>query len=452
MPGGLFWRTFVLIGLLLTLSLTAWVLTLRSIELEPRIEQLGQHLTSVVNITKAALIHSAPKHRGALLADLRDNESIRIYPFEQDDVIEPLPHDPIFDGLERYMVERLGPGTRIAGWVNGAQGFWVSFEIDQDEYWVVLARDRIERFPGVQWAFWAAVALVLSLAGAAVIVGLVNQPIARLTRAVRELSHGRQPRPLGRSNLREIRELNESFNRMVDDLQRIEADRTLILAGISHDLRTPLARLTLEIEMAPLSDDTRDAMASDITQMDKIVSQFLDFARPHKAGSATPVDLSAILQNQAELVGRQGAVVETHIAPGVIVQGHETDLTRLAANLVENARKYGRKGDEPAQIEVWLRRQGPMAVFEVVDSGPGVPEADLERIKRPFTRGEVARTSASGAGLGLAIVERVIQRMGGSWRVANRPQGGLAITVELPIGDDSAARKSARRSGENQPA
>ncbi|WP_085318187.1 ATP-binding protein [Derxia lacustris] len=452
MPGGLFWRTFVLIGLLLTLSLTAWVLTLRSIELEPRIEQLGQHLTSIVNITRAAVLHSAPKHRGALLADLADNESIRIYAVEPDDVIEPLPREPIFDGLERYMVEQLGPATHIAGRVNGVQGFWVSFSIDQDDYWVVLARDRIERFPGVQWAFWAAVALVLSLAGAAVIVGLVNQPIARLTRAVRELSHGKRPRPLGRSNLREIRELNDSFNRMVDDLQRIEADRTLILAGISHDLRTPLARLTLEIEMAPISADTRDAMAADIMQMDKIVAQFLDFARPQKAGSAAPVDLSSIVLGQAELVARQGAQVEPHVAPDVIVMGHETDLTRLVANLVDNARKYGRRDDAPAQIEVWLRRQGQMAVLEVVDSGPGVAEEDLERIKRPFTRGEIARTEATGAGLGLAIVERVIQRMGGAWRVVNRPQGGLAITVELPIGSEPATRKPPRKGAEDDAA
>ncbi len=434
LPGGLFWRTFVLIGLMLTLSLISWVLAFRALEVAPRAEQLAQHMASIVNVTRAAIVHSAAERRRALLVDLAHNESIRIYPLEQDDVIGPLPDAALSSELAARIQSRLGPATRVAGEVNGVPGLWVSFVIDDDAYWVAIARDRLERVPGVEWVFWGTAALLLSLAGAAVIVAYVNQPLARLGRAAFMLSRGQSPPPLPRSNLREIRLVNESFNRMVEDLQRIEGDRALILAGISHDLRTPLARLGLEIEMAPISQETRDAMAADIDQMDKIVAQFLDYARPQSTAPATLVDLSAIASEQADRIERLGARVDRHIVPRICVLGHETELTRVVTNIVDNARKYGKRheGDAP-EIEIWVRRNGPLASLEVLDSGPGVSDADLERIKRPFTRANEARSQATGAGLGLAIVDRVVKRAGGAWRIANRPQGGLAVTIELPI-------------------
>ncbi len=434
LPGGLFWRTFVLIGLMLTLSLTSWVLAFRALEVAPRAEQLAQHMASIVNVTRAAIVHSAAERRRALLVDLAHNESIRIYPLEPDDTIGALPDDALNNELGARLKSRLGPGTLVAGEVNGVPGLWVSFVIDDDAYWVAIARDRLERVPGVEWVFWGTAALLLSLAGAAVIVAYVNQPLARLGRAAFMLSRGQTPPPLPRSNLREIRLVNESFNRMVEDLQRIEGDRALILAGISHDLRTPLARLGLEIEMAPVSQETRDAMADDIAQMDKIVTQFLDYARPQTSAPATLVDVSAIATAQADRIERVGAKIERHILPRVCVLGHETELTRVITNIVDNARKYGKRHDnDTPEIEIWVRRNGPMAMIEVLDNGPGVSEQDLERIKRPFTRVNEARSQASGAGLGLAIVERVVKRAGGTWRIANRPQGGLAITIELPI-------------------
>lgn len=434
LPGGLFWRTFVLIGLMLTLSLISWVLAFRALEVAPRAEQLAQHMASIVNVTRAAIVHSAPEHRRALLVDLAHNESIRIYPLEADDVVGPLPDAALSEELAARMRSRLGPTTRVAGDVNGVPGLWVSFVIDEDAYWVAIARDRLDRVPGVEWVFWGTAALLLSLAGAAAIVAFVNQPLARLGRAAFMLSRGQTPAPLPQSNLREIRLVNESFNRMVEDMQRIESDRALILAGISHDLRTPLARLGLEIEMAPLSQETRDAMAADITQMDKIVAQFLDYARPQSTAPSTLVDLSAIALEQAEKIERMGARVERHIMPRICVLGHETELTRVITNIIDNARKYGRRSDSEApEIEIWVRRHGAQAVVEVLDNGPGVSNDDLERIKRPFTRANEARSQATGAGLGLAIVDRVVKRAGGVWRVANRPQGGLSVTIELPI-------------------
>jgi two-component system osmolarity sensor histidine kinase EnvZ len=435
MPGGLFWRTFMLIGLLMMLSLGTWVVAFRAMNVTPQAEQFAQHITSIVNTTRAAIQHSAPEHRRSLLQDLAQNESIRIYPLESDDITAPMPASSINTALYASLRARLGKDTQVAGQVNGVDAIWVSFRIDDDNYWVSITRDRFDRLAGIQWLFWGTAAVLLSLVGAALVVGFVNQPLARIGRAAMQLARGQSPTPLPDSNLREIRMLNEAFNGMVGDLQRLEADRTLILAGISHDLRTPMARLGLEVEMARISEDTKLAMAADIHQMDMIVAQFLDYAKPRSKQPDTLVDLSAIVDAQADLIERQGVQVSKHVSEGIKVTGNETELTRAVTNLIDNARKYGRKPEaKSAEIEVWLRLIGGRAVFEVLDNGPGVPAADLDRIKRPFTRANEARSQASGAGLGLAIVGRVVRRSGGKWRIANRPGGGLAVMVELPLG------------------
>jgi two-component system osmolarity sensor histidine kinase EnvZ len=434
MPGGLFWRTFMLIGLLILLSLGTWVLAFRALNVTPQAEQFAQHITSIVNTTRAAIQHSAPEHRRSLLQDLAQNESIRIYPLEADDITAPMPSSSINDALYTALRNRLGKSTAIAGTVNGVEAIWVSFRIEDDNYWVSITRDRFERLAGVQWLFWGTAAVILALVGAALVVGFINQPLARIGRAAMQLSRGQSPTPLPDSNLREIHVLNQAFNGMVSDLHRLEADRTLILAGISHDLRTPMARLALEVEMAHISEETKAAMAADIQQMDKIVAQFLDFAKPQSRSADTAVDLSAIVAAQADMVERAGVQVSRHISDGIKVRGNETELTRAITNLIDNARKYGRRPEQKAaQVEVWLRRIGSRAVFEVLDFGPGVPPADLDRIKRPFTRVNEARSQASGAGLGLAIVGRVVRHAGGHWRIANRPGGGLAVMVELPL-------------------
>ncbi len=171
-------------------------------------------------------------------------------------------------------------------------GFWVSFKIDDDEYWLMLDRERIGRTSSLQWLGWATVVLLLSLLGAVFISSLINQPLARLTAAARAIAKGQEPEPLPETGPTEIKEANRSFNQMVGDLKRIESDRALILAGISHDLRTPLARMLLEVEMAPNWPTMRaQGMQSDLAQMDAIIGQFLDYAKPADTARFTRVDI-----------------------------------------------------------------------------------------------------------------------------------------------------------------
>jgi two-component system osmolarity sensor histidine kinase EnvZ len=435
---GLFWRTFLLLGALTTLSMASWIGMISVVQRGPQVQQTAELVISVVTITHAALTHSAPELRRELLFELVSNEGIRIFPLEKSDAVEPPPDSPLMPEIEAIVKAKLGADTRFSSRVNGVAGFWISFKIDDDQYWLMLERERLEGLTGVQWLGWASVVGVLSVLGAALISSLVNLPLARLTAAARAIAQGKRPEALPEKGSQEIIEANRSFNQMVDDLQRVESDRAVILAGISHDLRTPLARMQLEVEMARLTPEAREGMQSDIAQMDAIIGQFLDYAKPTEAASFVPVDISALLADSAREAERMLDVrVTTNIAPHIHVMGNATDLRRVCNNILENARRYGKTpGAGFTEIEISCRvkptSHGKRVVVEIEDHGAGVPEGEIEQLLKPFTRMDAARGQANGAGLGLAIVDRVVSRHNAGLHVRNRDGGGLLVRIVMP--------------------
>lgn len=431
---GLYWRTFFMLACLIAASMAVWVESFRIVERTPRAEQIAAQIASIVTITRSALLHSAPGQRRELLFDLASNEGIRVYPREATDKVTPPEDSSLMPLVQDALRSRLGIETRFAGTVNDIPGFWISFTIDDDDYWLTLDRERVERTSGVQWLGWAAATLLLSLLGAALISRLINLPLARLTQATRAIGRGQQPEPLPERGPTEIREANSSFNQMVQDLKRVESDRALILAGISHDLRTPISRMLLEVEMANLPPESRTGMQSDLAQMDAIIGQFLDYAKPASSERFAAVDISTLAVDASREAARLPDVEITNdIAADIEVQGNPVDLRRLINNLIENARRYGKTpGTECTQIHIRCRREGDKALLEVGDHGTGVPESEMEYLLRPFTRRDSARGQANGAGLGLAIVERVVQRHGATLVLSNRDSGGLIVRIVFP--------------------
>ncbi|MDR7049742.1 two-component system osmolarity sensor histidine kinase EnvZ [Duganella sp. 3397] len=437
LKSGLFWRTFILLGALTTTSMTAWVGMISVVQHDPQVQQISAQVVSVVTITHAALTHSAPELRRELLFDLVSNEGIRVFTLEADDQVDPPPDNALMPDIQKLVRAKLGQDTRFSSKVNGVSGFWVSFKIDDDQYWLMLERERIRGLTGIQWLGWASVVSLISLLGAALISSLVNLPLRRLTKATRAFAQGMRPDPLPETGPNEILEANRSFNHMVLQLQQVESDRAVILAGISHDLRTPLARMQLEVEMANLSDDAREGIQSDIGQMDAIIGQFLDYARPTEKSSFIDVDISELVADVAHDAGRMPDVrVKTDIAPDAHAMGNATDLKRVINNLVENARRYGKTpGQDITEIDIACSVKGAGAAkrvtIEVQDHGPGVPDDQIAQLLKPFTRLDTARGQANGAGLGLAIVDRVMQRHGAELTVRNRDGGGLSIQIVM---------------------
>ena len=430
---GLLWRTFLLLAFLIAVSMVAWVASFRVVERAPRSEQIAAQVDSIVTITRAALLHSAPMLRRELLLDLATTQGIRIYPKELTDNMEALPDTELVRLVTANVRKRLDKRTEFAGEVNGEEGFWVSFYIDDDDYWLMLDSDLIEGASSIQWIGWAGVTLLLSLIGAVFISRLINQPLARLSIAARAIARGKSPPVLPESGPAEIRDANRSFNQMVQDLKQVESDRAVILAGISHDLRTPIARMLLEVEMGSLSDEAKRGMQSDLAQMESIIAQFLDYARPAEPSSHTEIDLSALTKKLAQEAERATDVaLQTNIEAGLRISGNAVEITRAVSNLIENARRYGKSGDSgTAVIEVNARHDQGKVVIEVADRGVGIPEEHIPYLLQPFTRMDSARSQANGAGLGLAIVDRIVQRHRGKLDIKNREGGGLAVRIWL---------------------
>ncbi|GAB3416506.1 ATP-binding protein [Massilia agilis] len=436
---GLFWRTFFLLSVLTTLSMASWIGMINMVQRGPQVQQTAELVVSVVTITKAALTHSAPELRRELLFELVSNEGIRILPLEPDDKIEPPPSTPNMAEIAALVREKLGEDTRFSRRVNDVAGFWISFNIDGDKYWLMLERDRLMGLTRVQWIGWASVVGVLSVLGAALISSLVNLPLARLTAAARAIAQGERPAPLPEKGSKEIIQANRSFNQMVEDLAQVEKDRAVILAGISHDLRTPLARMQLEVEMANLSQEAREGMQSDIAQMDAIIGQFLDYAKPTESATFTAVDMSEMLAEIGREASRMPNMrVHCDIEPNVQVLGNAIDLRRVINNVIENARRYARTpGQDHTEVDITCQVKstghGRRAVITLADHGPGVPEDQIAQLLKPFTRLDTARGQANGAGLGLAIVERVLTRHNAQLNLRNREGGGLVVQLALPL-------------------
>jgi len=438
----LFWRTFLLIVSLAVASIVAWVPSVRVFEREPRAHQLAAQVVSIVHATRSALVYSDPARRHELLADLFENEGVRVLALEPGDAVEPLTDAALLQQVTQEVRKRLGPGTRLASRVNGISGFWVSFAIDDDAYWVFIDRDLLRRDVGNEWIAWAVLAAVLSLAVAIAVARLVNRPLAALSEAAAALGAGRAPVPLPDHGPVEIRTVNRSFNRMVSDLEKLNHDRAVLLAGVSHDLRTPLTRLRLELEINDLPEASREAMIGDLEQMDSIVSQFLDYAQTTPRRPAEPVDLSALVQEalvRARLLAageaaEAGVQLSAAIEPGLVVSGHRTELARTLDNLLGNAQRYGRGPDGRLQLEVILRRDGGAVLLVIADHGPGIVAADVARLVRPFERGDPARSGTTGAGLGLAIVDRVARLHGARLDFLPNLPSGLRIELRFAPG------------------
>ena len=430
----LFWRTFFLLSLLLIGSIVAWLQTFRALEFEPRAVQTAQQIASLVNLSRAALVHADPIARVSLIKTLADQEGVRIVPREPTDRYEPLSGSAMDRRIIDELVHRLGAGTVMASAVNKEQGLWIGFKIEADQYWMLLDRNRFSNVGGRTWLVWLITAAGLSLAGAAVIARLINRPLKQLSFAASRVRDGDfdASRLDEKAVTSEIREVNIGFNRMAQQLAKIEQDRAVMLAGISHDLRTPLARLRLETEMSVADAEAREHMAADIDQLDAIIDKFLDYARPDHA-ELKPVCLSDVVEACIYAIQDHGDIrVNVDVNKNLFVLADEVELARVVANLLENARRYGKTPETGiAVVDVAAKSRNEWVLLKVRDHGMGVSPEALPNLVKPFFRGDAARTAATGAGLGLAIVDKTVQRMGGIFALANTTSGGLAAHIKL---------------------
>ena len=216
----------------------------------------------------------------------------------------------------------------------------------------------------------------------------------------------------------------------------------LILAGVSHDLRTPLARLRLGIEMSGAPDSEVTAMVTDIEEMDRIIGQFLDFGRGDLQEAVGPTDLAALVREVTDPYRLRGVDIRLDLPDALVAPARALSIRRAVTNLIDNALRYA--GADQA-LDIKVDTEGSFARIEIADRGPGIPEAEVERMRRPFTRLEKARTNTKGAGLGLAIVDRVMRMHQGRLDLLPREGGGLRAVLCLPVGGSADGSARMRR-------
>ncbi len=336
--------------------------------------------------------------------------------------------DVFVDALRRDL-----PPDMPVRWQDGdGERLWIRVHAGGAPAWIALPMTEDARASGIATTLALSVGLALLAALTGYLIQLhINRPLEDLTRAARHVSAGKTSIALPTDGPTEIAEVSRAFNQMTRALQQADATRALMLAGVSHDIRTPLTKLRLAMAMAfPRgADDAFVASAEGyLDHIDTILQQFMDYAGSGEREAAQQGDLNALVGRLAADFAGLGHAFELSLGVIPAFAYRPVSLMRLLMNLMQNAIVYGRSG---LAVRTWS--EGDTACIAVGDRGSAMAAEDLEKLKTPFSRGANARTHSGGTGLGLAIVERIAHLHGGSLRFRAREGGGLEALVTLPM-------------------
>jgi signal transduction histidine kinase len=255
----------------------------------------------------------------------------------------------------------------------------------------------------------------------------ILRPMNELSQAAHAFGRGEKVR-IPEKGPEDVREVTRAFNQMQDQVGRAQEDRARLLAALAHDLRTPITSMRLRVEMLPKGED-RDRLLDSLREMQHLAEATLDFIRGTTTEQHRRYDLATLLDSLCGDLQEMDLPVHCQDSPRCVLQGQPEAVKRALRNLIENAVNYGE------QAEVTLATTDTEAVVTIVDQGPGIPEAERERVFEPFYRLEHSRSrETGGAGLGLAIARTLIRGMGGDIRLGAGPDGkGLMVSVKLPL-------------------
>ncbi len=344
---------------------------------------------------------------------------------------------PYFQLLETALGGRLGQRIELLAShaSDGEKWYWADLPIDGASVRVGFPASRVDVRPWLAMMLILTVGTVVALITSAWLARWLIAPLSGLVLAAQRVGQGRRPDPLPESGPTELATLAREFNRMGEQVEELLANRTTLLAGISHDLRTPLARISLALGMMSEKPD-RDLLERvmrDVEGMNELIARCLEVSRDFTEQETTEFDLCDLLVEVAGERAHEGTEIRGHKGPDCRVRAKPLALKRILANLVDNALRYG-GGGQPIDIEYHLL-DGRVDIC-VLDRGPGIPESEHEAVFRPFHRLEPSRSSATGgSGLGLAIVRQLADANGWSVDLSPRNGGGTTACVRVPLAD-----------------
>lgn len=433
-PQSLLARTALVLLFALISSQLVSIALFRYYSREPRVQLAAIGFVSQLKTIRAALEIIPPEQQREFVQRLREERGMRIFRIRDEEPMTVAPDIPALRAARERLREEFGTEADIFMRTrpqkpNAPPVLITRLPVRDGAVYVVFPRNRvIEQDFTYAWISWGVFGGVIALAGALFLMWRVNRPLKALQIAAQELGRGNSPPPLPEIGPSEVRSVAVAFNQMRDDLQRIDRERATFLAGVSHDLRTPLARLRLAVEMLPTDQTTRNDIEGDIGDINGVIDQFMDFARDESTELIEHTDLNALVESVVERAKRAGVEVTLETGAPVSLPLRCQAIKRLLGNLLDNAVKHAK----PPLVVRIDQQVGSNVTISVLDRGPGIAPHDVERLKKPFTRLDSSRAGASGAGLGLAIVERIAKLHAASFELLLREGGGTEARLTFP--------------------
>ncbi len=381
-----------------------------------------------VELADGNTFHLDPPVRRQLLEQL----GVTLH-FEDSPEIEEYQQATKIEYLSEEMTRELGAPTEVR-LVLGAESYVLWMQCDaMPGYFMRIPLSELQEEDFSPLFHYSLIIAFMVIAGGWLFIRIQNRPLVALEQAALQVARGETPPHLPERGASEIRAVTKSFNRMSEGIKQLEDDRALLLAGVSHDLRTPLTRIRLATEMmSPEDGYLAESMIKDTEECNEIISQFMDYLKSTKQLEEEDLDLNILLQEVAEAEGGYEREIELEQGdiPG-IVRANAVAIKRSVANLVVNAIRYGNGW---VKISCGVTADRKTVWFCIEDNGPGIEPDQVAKMFQPLTRGDSARGSeAEGTGLGLAIVKRIIDQHDGAIMVTNRSAGGLKVQVSLPL-------------------
>ena len=430
LPATNFGRLALLIGGVLAAILMIALAMLREVSLNRGGEQIGDLMARQVVAARA--LH---RYAQTPVDESSNAEALLELQFASEPPADADPPRMLFlQQVQRRLRERLGPEAALRIEDGPPTILWIH---DADnQRWVGMVSPEFRRQAAVLTLSVGLSALLLVLVAAALYARSLSRPLERLAAAAGEIAKGAFPSDAGsRHATREIRELESALQQSAEAVRSAGRERELLLAGVSHDLRTPLARLRFLHEMHPSGDaDADSAMARNVEEIDALIGQFTDYARDGREEALSrisPQSLLARLRDEAAERGFHWALPDM-AGSSVVIDARALALTRALRNLMRNAEAHGRP-----PLVLRLERLPDRLRIEVRDAGQGISASQWERLRRPFERGDEARVA--GSGLGLAIAERVA-RVHGGWLERQQLPDGFVVAISLPLSSDDSGR------------
>jgi len=343
----------------------------------------------------------------------------RLEPMDRVNVLGPMDED-----LGKALTERFNVPFTM-DWTSDPRSVLVRLQLPDGVLDVEAPRKRLYTGTIFLFVLWLGGVALLVFGIAALFMRIQVRAIRRLATAAESFGMGRDTRPIRPEGATEVRQAAAAFNNMQERIRRFLAQRTEMLAGVSHDLRTPLTRLRLTLAMLPPHEDLRQdiaEMTADVEEMERMVSGYLAFARGEGSEQAQKVNLCSILEDVAASAKRSGAAVELDVPPALTVSMRVDAMRRAITNLVDNARRHAKR------IAVAATQQDRQVSVTVDDDGPGIPASRRESVFRPFES-----DATGGTGLGLTIARDIVRAHGGDIVLEESPLGGLRARIRLPV-------------------